>query len=174
MTMTNQIIIGYRLYEDAQLIEGTQEEFDAITALADEFSEDSGEGDKWYATLSVDSPATADRIVEILSETEFELVNDTVIRRYQTITLRAIEAAKIPLDTRMGCDDAEHTQLLDDAGIFRLAIAPDEVELQVLDMVPFGETTWHDCVDWPTHASYHSQECRRNTVRSAIRKLVMG
>ena len=170
--MNDQIVIGYRLDDDAQLIDGTSEEFEAITALAENVSEDSGEDDKWYAYLSVNSPATADRIIEMVAESEFELIEDTVTRSYQPITLRAIEAAEIPLDSRMGCDAAEHEKLLDDTGIFRLAIAPDEVELQVLDIVPFGDPTWHQCIDWPTHASGFSTQCRRDRVRSAIRGLV--
>ena len=88
------------------------------------------------------------------------------------VTLREIEAAGILLNSRMGYNAQEHDEMLDDKSLFRLAISPDWVELQVYQQRPFRKPEWENPVAYPVLASGHSMACRAEGINRSIRSLV--
>ena len=171
------IIVSYHCDEGC-CEDGVDEPMEALDALADSY-DDEGVGDEddatlWHRHLDISSPEAADRAIEIINAApdDLELVADTVIRRYHTVTLRQIEAAGIPLDSKFGIDEAEHAEMLDDTTMFRVAMSPDVCRLEVLQMVIGGETEWVECVLAPRDPSIQREVNQTRRIRDQIASLV--
>lgn len=169
--MTSTIVIRYEQDENGSTPDGVLEALAAACELAEDTSDDEG----CLAILDVATPEAADKIASIVNAAPdgITVESDNVVRSYQPVTLRQIEAAGIPLDGQQGYNDAEHAEMLDDASMFRLAIAPDSVELQVfqIDLRRGFEPDWMPCVEYPTMASCHSMQCARHRIDRRVRSL---
>jgi len=128
-----------------------EELLDTACEIADSYDNDSDDVG-WIVILHILSAEDADRICRLIdahgNPDEVSILRDEVPRQYVPVTLRQIEAAGVPLDAQQGIDVAEHAEMLEREGDFRLAISPHGTTLHVYEHVGFEPAEWRECVRW--------------------------